>query len=280
MISDAAAAESMRDPARADRTKVHSSRRYNHWLGGNDSFAADRASADRIAQVFPFIRLAARENRRFLHRTVSWLAEQAGVRQFLDLGAGIPLSPNVHDLVQAIAPESRVVYVDNDPLVVAYGKARTSSTPQGTVAYVRGDLRESDRILDGPKLRTVLDFTQPVGLLLVAVLHFLDEADQPDQAVDRLIEALPSGSFLVISHACYDRPFPQKIATELEKLTTVSAGHGVFRARSREEIARFLTGTHPLNPGLVPIVEWRPGLEPHPKTTGQIGMLGAVAKIP
>ncbi len=261
-----------------DMTRPHPARRYDFWLGGKDNFAADRESADRIAREFPTIRTAVLENRRFLHRAVSFLAAEAGIRQFLDIGTGIPAAPNVHDIAQSIAPESRVVYVDNDPLVVVHARARMVSDPEGATAYVHADLREPEAILADPALPTTLDLSRPVGLLLIAVLHFLDDADDPYRAVARLVEALPPGSCLALSHATFD-PLPDDTIERLTALTS-GAGHGTFRPRSRSEVARFLDGLNLVDPGLVPIVQWRPEQEPKPlASVADTAVYGAVARL-
>lgn len=255
----------------------HQARRYNYWTGGKDHFAADRESGDRIAAAFPTIRTAARENRAFLHRAVNFLAGQAGIRQFLDIGTGIPASPNVHELAQTITPDARVAYVDNDPMVVAHMRALTSSTPEGATTYLHADLRHPGQILTHPDLTATLDLTQPVGLLLVAVLHFLDDTDHPHEAVARLVDALPPGSYLVLSHFSLDS-LPAATAERITALTLPDAGHGTFRPRARDEIAAFLDGLEPVEPGLASIVEWLPDHEPRPQATVEdTAVYGAVA---
>jgi len=237
-----------------DMSRPHSARRYDALLGGRDNFAADRESAARLAEALPSIRAAAIENRRFLRRVVSFLAAEAGIRQFLDIGTGIPTSPNVHEIAQAVASHARVVYVDNDPLVIAHARALTTSTPNGTTASVQADLRSPDTILSHPELRTALDFYKPIGLLLIAVLHFLDDTDDPYTSLARLIEALPSGSYLALSHATFD-PLPPDVVEKLTALADPSAVYGTFRARTRDEVARFLDGLKLVDPGLVSIVD-------------------------
>ncbi|MBT8227390.1 MAG: SAM-dependent methyltransferase [Dactylosporangium sp.] len=268
-------------PYRAfDAGKTHPSRRYDYWLGGKDNFAADRTSGDQIANVFPTIRQAAIENRRFLQRAVSYLVREAGITQFLDLGTGIPTSPNVHEIAQGIAPASRIVYVDHDPLVVAHGRALTTSTPEGATAYLHGDLREPETILDNPVLSEVLDFDRPIGLLLVAVLHFLTDADAPYDVVHHLIEALPAGSYLALSHATLD-PLPADTAERLSALADPASGHGAFRFRTREETSRFLDALDLVEPGLTPIVDWRSNAHPQPRASAEetAGYV-AVARVP
>jgi len=263
-----------------DTSRPHPARRYDYWLGGKDNFAADRESGDRIAKAFPTIRTAAVENRRFMRRVVSYLAAEAGVRQFLDIGTGIPTSPNVHELAQVVAPAARVVYVDNDPLVVVHARALMTSTPQGATAYVQADLRAPDTVLADPALKATLDLTQPVALLLMAVLHFLYDGDQPYSVVARLVEALPSGSYVALSHATLD-PLPADTQQRIAAFAVPGAGHGTFRPRTRAKIASFLDGLKLVDPGLVPIVQWRPDRAPRPEASVEdTAVYGAVARLP
>lgn len=269
-----------RDDANIDTSRPHPARRYNYWLGGKDHYAVDRESGDQIAEAFPTIRTAARENRRFLHRAVAYLAAEAGIRQFLDIGTGFPVSPNVHELAQVIEPTARVVYVDNDPLVVVHARALMVSEPEGEVDYIQADLRDPDTILADPALKGTLDLTQPVALLLVAVLHFLDDHDDPYGVVARLVEALPPGSFVALSHFSFD-PLPADTVERLTALTAPGAGHGTFRPRTRDEISRFLYGLTVVDPGLVPITKWRPDRAPKPKASVEdTAVYGAVARLP
>jgi hypothetical protein len=201
--ADQRAAEGRPSPV-FDTTVAHPARRYDYWLGGKDNFAADRASGDAIEQLFPSIRVAAVENRGFLRRVVHELVKDEGVRQFLDIGTGLPTADNTHDVAQRLAPDSRIVYVDNDPLVLAHARALLTSDPAGRVAYLHADLRTPPQILTDPDLAGTFDLDRPVALLLMAVLHFLSDTDQPHTGVRTLLDALPAGSFLVISHASYD----------------------------------------------------------------------------
>src|SRR4029453_885555 len=160
--------------AQIDTSVPHPARRYNYLLGGKDNFAADRAAGDELARMFPTVRIAAVENRRFLQRATRFLTEEAGIRQFLDIGTGLPTADNTHEVAQRIAPDSRVVYVDNDPMVMAHARALLTSTPQGRTTYIEADLRSPEAILADPELRETLDLGEPVALMLVAVLHFID----------------------------------------------------------------------------------------------------------
>ena len=261
-------------PPRVDTTVAHSARRYDYWLGGKDNFAADRESGDTIAAAFPTVRIAVIENRRFLRRAVAFLAEDAGIRQFLDIGTGIPTSPNVHEIAQRIAPESRVVYVDNDPIVLAHARALLTSSPQGATAYIDADLREPEKIINDGALRDTLDFSQPVALMLGAILHFIPDEDDPYGIVSRLVENLPEGSYLVVSHATNDFLTPQEVAE------IVSGQWGPFFARSEAEFARFVEGFELARPGITSVAEWRAELEPQPRpTAADAYTYCAVAKV-
>ena len=184
-----------------DTTKPQAARMYDYYLGGKDNFAADRETAQALMKIVPTIRAAARENRAFLGRAVRYLVAEAGIRQFLDIGTGLPSANNVHEVAQRVAPSCRIVYVDNDPLVLAHARALLTSSSEGKTAYIEADLRDPEKILQHPLTRQTLDFTKPVALMLVAVLHFVRDADRPRQIVETLLGALPSGSYLVASHA-------------------------------------------------------------------------------
>ncbi|MGK5680148.1 SAM-dependent methyltransferase [Actinoplanes sp. URMC 104] len=259
-----------------DTSRPHPARRYDYWLGGKDNFAADRASADLVADAFPTIRLAARHNRAFLRRSVAYLAEQ-GIEQFLDIGAGLPTADNTHQVAQRINPAARVVYVDNDPIVLAHGRALlTSATDEGTTTIVQGDLRSPATILTDPALRASLDFDKPVGLLMIAVLHFLDPGDQPHALVSRLLDALPAGSWLALTHASADL-LPPELAEHSESI--IAKSNIPMTLRSRDEIVAFFHTLDIAEPGLVPIHRWRP-TEPANQlpTDTDIGVYGAVAR--
>lgn len=211
----------------------HSARRYDYWLGGKDNFAADRASGDAIAEIWPSIRVTARENRAFLRRAVRYLADRHGVRQFLDIGTGLPTAENTHEVAQSVAPRSRIVYVDNDPLVLVHARALLTSSDEGATAYLDADLRDPEDILR--QAAATLDFGQPVAVILAYILHFLPDADDPAAIVETLTAKLAPGSFLVLSHGSYDLMDP-KTADEL-------AGRNFdFHARTREQVLTFFHG--------------------------------------
>jgi hypothetical protein len=264
--------------SRFDTTVPHPARRYDYWLGGKDNFAADRESGDAIAAAYPEVRIAAVENRWFLHRAVRFLAEEAGIRQFLDIGTGIPTSPNVHEIAQAADPSTRIVYVDNDPIVLAHARALLTSAPEGRTAYLDADLRQPDDILRNPDLRDTLDLTQPVALMMVAILHFILDDRDPYGVVARLVDAMPAGSYLVLSHVTYDFLPPATVA----ELNAANAARNVeFRPRSREEFTRFFQGLELVPPGIVSVAEWRAEDAPQPRPSAETtGVYGAIARIP
>ena len=244
---------------RIDTTTAHPARRYNYWLGGKDNFAADRASGDAIEAAMPSIRLMAVENRMFLGRAVRFLAER-GIAQFLDLGTGIPAPGNTHEIAQSIIPTAHTVYVDNDPIVLTHARALLTSAPTGANAYLDADLREPDTILNDPDLHDTLDFRRPVALMLVAVLHFIRDDEDPKSIVDTLIGALPPGSYVVATHATWEFQSPEAVA----KLTAANPD-GRFVPRTGERLAELLRGLDFVDPGLVSVSRWRADDAPQPR---------------
>jgi len=236
-----------------DTSVPQPARRYNYWLGGKDHFAADRESGDAIAEAFPVVVELARANRAFLRRAVRFLAE-AGVRQFLDIGTGLPAPDNTHEVAQRVAPESRVVYVDNDPIVMTHARALMQGDPRGRTAYLEADVRDPAAILRNPILRDTLDLNQPVALLLVAVLHFLHDDDQTAGVVAQLLDPLPPGSYLVMTHGTMDFSTPAGVAA-YEKM--FAAGGTDVRARPRATVEGYFSGLQILEPGIVPVSDWR-----------------------
>jgi hypothetical protein len=265
-------------PPGIDTTRMHPARRYDYLLGGKDNFSADRENAEMLTRVFPAARITALENRKFLRRVVTMLAAEAGIRQFLDIGTGLPTKPNVHQLAQGVAPDARVVYVDNDPIVLAHARALLTSAPEGATAYVDADLRRPEKILRDPALTDTLDLSRPVALMLVAVMHFITAEMDPYGIVERLVDAMPSGSYLVMSNGTLET-LPAEAAARLRAAFDRSGEPAA--PRSREEFARFFTGLELLPPGIVPVAEWRSDNEPGPRPSpADAAVYAAVARIP
>ena len=236
-----------------DTSVAHVARVYDYWLGGKDNFAADRAAGEQAIQAYPDIVYSVRANRAFLARTVRYLAGEAGIRQFLDIGTGIPTANNTHEVAQDVAPGSNVVYVDNDPVVLTHARALLVSGDQGHTNYIDADLRDTGRIL--AEAAQTLDFSRPVAIMLMAILQHIDEAEDPYAIVNSLLDAVPPGSYLAISHPANDinSPGVRRLASRLNELMPMK-----LRFRSRTEVARFFDGLELLKPGLVRAPEWRP----------------------
>ncbi|MCD0449886.1 SAM-dependent methyltransferase [Actinocorallia sp. API 0066] len=266
-------------PLGIDASRAHPARRYDYWLGGKDNFVVDRESAKMIAGSFPTIRMSAIENRRYLHRVVRFLAGEAGIRQFLDVGAGLPSAGNVHEIAQEIAPESCVVYVDNDPIVLVHARALLRSTPEGRTAYLHADLRDPGTILSMPDLKRTIDLDKPVALMLLAVLHFLDDDEEAHRVFRVLREALPSGSYIALSHASTDDLAPDVDLAEREELNRRA---GIpFRLRHSSELAELCAGLELVEPGVSALSLWRPNVPPEQRPRIEnVCMHGLVARVP
>ena len=239
-----------------DTSVAHVARVYNYWLGGKDNFAADRAAGEQAIKAFPNIVLSARANRAFLARAVRFLAEEAGIRQFLDIGTGIPSANNTHEVAQSVAPESRVVYVDNDPVVLAHARALLASDPKGATDYIDADLRNPEQILAGAA--RLLDFSRPVAVMLMAILQHIDDEDGPYQIVATLMSRLQPGSYLALSHPAKDID-AEAMAKMADTLNQMMAEKVTFR--DRPAVARFFTGLELVEPGMVQASKWRPASE-------------------
>lgn len=234
-----------------DVTVPSPARMWNYWVGGKDHFAADRDAAEKILAAMPSLPLIARSVRRLLANVVSTLTVDYGIRQFLDIGTGLPTGDNTHEVAQRLAPESRIVYADNDPVVLAHARALLTSTPEGRTDYIEADLRDPGTILKTAE--RALDFSQPVAILLLAVLHFIPDADDPYAIVRQLVDAVPPGSFLVICHAPSDI-HPDQVAEMTRRYN--ASGAAQMRPRSHEEVLRFFGGLELVSPGVVPIADW------------------------
>ncbi|MFK4067826.1 SAM-dependent methyltransferase [Streptomyces sp. NPDC029674] len=241
----------MTDPTYIDISKPHRARMYDWFLGGRNNYQADEEMGRRLVAMDGRGRTTALANWAFMRRATRWLAAR-GVRQFLDIGTGIPTEPNLHQIAQDVAPDARIVYCDNDPVVLAHSQALLTSTPQGVTEYIRADLREPERILD--EAARVLDLDRPVALSLVALLHFFAAEDGVYDLVDRLMRALPSGSHLVLSHGTSDfSPATTKQSTELYKARGMT-----LALRTREEVERFFEGYELVDPGVENVDRWKP----------------------
>ena len=258
------------DPAQANVARV-----YDYWLGGTHNFLADQDLGRAMAAVDPNVRAIARANRAFLGRAVRFLTA-AGISQFLDIGSGIPTQGNVHEVAQRDDPAARVLYAEIDPVAIAHSKAILNG--DRTAAIIEADLREPDSILAHPVTRRLIDLDRPVGLLLVAVVHFLADADDPWALVAELRDRLPSGSYLVLSHATSEsRPEVTQAASTMYRSRAASKG----RARSRAEIGRLLDGFELVDPGLVYLPQWRPGpADEMPADPSQLWFLAGVGRKP
>ncbi|GIM82723.1 hypothetical protein Sar04_08650 [Salinispora arenicola] len=252
--SEAMATQQQTSSSPIDNGMPHSARIYDYWLGGKDNFAADRAVAEALMTAIPTVRSMAAENRHFVHRAARYLAGKAGVRQFLDIGTGIPTRPNLHEVAQQVAPETRVVYVDNDPIVLAHARALMISSEQGRSEYIHADMRQPEMILNHRTLREVLDLDQPVALTMIAILMLLKDADDPWRKVRVLMDALPSGSYVAITHPTGDFN-PEAVKTAVA--SAVDSGMTLV-PRSRDEVARFFEGWELVEPGIVPVMAWQP----------------------
>jgi len=239
---------------RIDTTRAHPARIYDSWLGGKDNFAADREAAELALQAYPELAQAIRSNRAFLGRAVRFLVG-TGIRQFLDIGTGLPAADNTHEVAQRAAPDSRIVYVDNDPIVLRHAQALLTSTPEGACDYIQADLRDPKAIV--AEAARTLDFGRPVALMLLAVLQFVLDEQDPYRLVSELVDTLPSGSYLVISHPTDD--FNPNKGESMKVYNERSAEQAVVRDKA--ETARFFDGLDLLDPGVVPVAEWRPDSE-------------------
>jgi hypothetical protein len=260
-----------------DPTRPHSARIYDYGLGGENHFAVDRAVAEQVLASMPTARTVARENRQFLGRAVRFLAAEAGIRQFLDIGSGLPATDNVHEVAQRADPSCRVVYVDNDPLVLPHARALLISAPEGRAGYFTGDLRDPKAILAHEVTRDILDLSQPVALVLVSVIPFLVDDDKPREVIGTLLDALPPGSYIAASHTTAEHDPDGWDA--VEKAYSAAAIQG--QVRDSGDFARLAFGGLELvPPGVVLVSEWRPdGAGPRP-SAAEVSCYGGVARKP
>jgi len=256
-----------------DTSVPHIARVYDYWLGGKDNFPADRAMGERTIAAYPNLVHSVRANRAFLARTVRYLAAEAGIRQFLDIGTGIPTADNTHEVAQRVAPQCRIVYVDHDPVVLAHAKQLLTSTPQGASAYLDGDLRDPAAILAAAA--DTLDFGQPVAVMLIAVLHFIGDDAEASAIVNRLMGACVPGSFVTISHVASDIDAEQ-IAEMVRRLNETTAEKTT--TRDRAGVTRLFGGLELVEPGVIRAAEWRPDTDA--EAASPAALWGGVARKP
>ena len=255
-----------------DASVAHPARIYNYWLGGKDNFAADRQAAQEVLDVMPVIAQVARSNRLFLSTAVHYLVAQAGIRQFLDIGTGLPTENNTHEVAQNVAPESRIVYVDNDPIVLSHARALLTSDPSGRCTYIDADAREVDKILT--EAARTLDFSQPVAVMMLGLLHFIPDPDDPCELIGRYLDAVTSGSYLAISHASSD--LKADTQTAAQRYNSHSATAITFR--SRQEVTKFFSGLELVPPGVSPLGQW--SLGPTGTGSAQLPTYAGLARKP
>lgn len=258
--------------------RPHPARVYDYLLGGKDNFPADREAAAAGLRANPNSRIPPRENRAFLRRAVTYLAREAGINQFLDIGTGIPTPPNVHQIAQGVNPRARVVYVDNDPIVLAHARALLNTKPEGKTAYIDAAVQDPDKILGSPDLLDTINLSKPVGLLLIALLHFVSDDDDPAGLVTRLLDRLPSGSYLALSHLTgdYDPAAWAGVAAVYRRSGVI------MQVRPKAAIERYFTGLEFVEPGLVSLPDWRPDPDDYREhdrpTDAQVSVYGGVAR--
>jgi hypothetical protein len=259
------------EPPKIDTTVPQSARIWNYWLGGRDNYPVDRAAGEQFREAFPGIVDVARSSRQFLSRAVRYLAGEAGIRQFLDIGTGLPTADNTHQVAQRVAPDARIVYVDNDPLVLTHARALLTSTPQGVTDYIDADLREPDRIVQAAA--KTLDFGQPIALMLMGILGHIVDDEEARSIVKRLLDALPSGGYLVL----FDGTDTDRAGVEAQERYNQS-GAVPYRLRSPAQIAGFFEGLELVEPGVVSCPRWRP--EPDAGGPADADAFGGVGRKP
>ncbi|HXC84823.1 MAG TPA: SAM-dependent methyltransferase [Trebonia sp.] len=264
------------EPPVIDTSKAHSARLYDYLLGGKDNYPPDRKAAEEVIKATPSIVVAARQNRLFLERLTRYLAAEEGIDQFLDIGTGIPTSPNVHETVQAVNPAARVAYVDNDPIVLAHVRALLNSSPQGRVVYIQADMRDDEAVLSAPDLTGTVDFSRPVALLILSTLHFITDQDEARVLLGRYVSRLAPGSFLALSVATTDNAAPAAASQAL----AVFRAHGLpVLKRTHAEVTTLFDGLKLIEPGVVRVNRWRPDASADPEASG-VGIYGGVARKP
>ncbi|MDN0200134.1 SAM-dependent methyltransferase [Streptomyces sp. S.PNR 29] len=259
--------------ARLNTGVAHNARVWNYWIGGKDNYEIDQQVGEHVAGMFPVIREIARADRWFLGRAVRFLAEERGIRQFLDIGTGLPTGDNTHEIAQRIAPESRIVYVDNDPIVLAHARTLLTGTSDGVTDYIDADVHDPDAILE--RAARTLDFSRPVAVMMLGVLNFVLDTDKARDIVRRVMAAIPSGSCLALTHPTFDADLGGEGQIPAMTFWNENATPPIT-ARSREDVATFFDGLELLEPGLVSCSQWRAG----PGSAAPVPQFGAVAVKP
>lgn len=255
---------------------AHSARVYDYILGGKNHYEADEAAGDAMVEVWPALPAHMRANRAFMHRVSRYLAREQGIHQFLDIGTGLPTSPNLHEVAQEVEPTARVLYVDNDPIVLNYARALLDSTPQGRTAYVHADMRDPDAILESEEFRDTLSLGEPVALLVIGILHFIHPGDDDHDLIQRLMDPLPPGSYLAATIGTAEFA-PEEVGRVAERY----ASEGMPMAlRTHDEAAAFFTGLELVDPGVVQVHKWRPDPDDERVDDADIAMYGALARKP
>jgi hypothetical protein len=262
--------------AKLDTSIPHSARVWNYWLGGKDNFEVDRAVGDQFSGFYPDITVVAQSSRGFLKRSITFLAQEAGIRQFLDIGTGMPTAENTHQVAQAAAPDARIVYVDNDPLVLVHARALLTGTAEGVTEYIDADLNDPAAVLEAAG-RTTLDLSKPTGLILMNILGHVPDLEKAVGIVRQLMDALPSGSYLVTADGTnvLDGPAFEEAIGVWNANAPLS-----YHLRRPEELARFLEGLDVIEPGLVPCASWRPAADATADELREVDEFGAVARKP
>ncbi|HEY2278849.1 MAG TPA: SAM-dependent methyltransferase [Streptosporangiaceae bacterium] len=258
-----------------DSATPHIARVYDYWLGGKDNFAVDRETAEKVIAAVPDVLVSVRAQREFLGRAVRYLVNEVGIRQFLDIGTGLPAADNTHEVAQRLAPDTRVVYVDNDPIVLSHARALLTSSPEGETAYISADFHEPAEII--AEAKATLDFSQPVAVMMLGLLHCVADAEDPAALVRQVLDEVAPGSYLVISHPASDIS-----SSEMDNSMRAYNESAPLQLtpRSHDEVARFLDGLELIEPGLIQLHRWR---APVPEVGGadrELANYGAVGRKP
>jgi hypothetical protein len=267
-VTDNPPAPGSTPPPIIDSSAPHSARVWNYWIGGKDYYPVDKAVGDQVMAMFPDITRLARADRAFLGRAIRYLAGEAGIRQYLDIGTGLPTASNTHEVAQAIAPQSRIVYVDNDPLVLAHARALLASTPEGACDYIDADLRDTRKILT--QARHTLDFGQPIALMMLGIAGQIPDSDHPEAIIEQLMASMAAGSYLTLSDGVNTS---QSFTDAVRHYNENSAS--TYHLRSPEQLTSFFDGLELVEPGLVELSHWRPDATPFPNSAEEVpGMCG------